>query len=198
MKLQNIIDDKTVWPIIISNLTTIVFAILGKWNVFEIMLVYWLQSIIIGLFNIIHILLLKEFAIDGHLNISRLIRLGIAALFTVHYSIFHFVYIMFLFYLGFNESISTLTGVLLSQLPLTLLFFFSYLYDFIKNDMKDSKATLGSLMFKPYVRIIPMHLTIIFGMGFNYILGGGTLVIFMFLKTIVDIMIRSKEQSIQG
>ena len=48
------------------------------------------------------------------------------------------------------------------------------------------KPNLGTLMFLPYLRILPMHLTIIFGM-----IGGSTfsILFFMSLKTAADVLL---------
>jgi len=59
---------------------------------------------------------------------------------------------------------------------------FFYRYN-LQNDFKDQKPNLGTIMFYPYLRIIPMHLTIIFGSMLNT---GGAVFLFMLLKTFAD------------
>ena len=53
------------------------------------------------------------------------------------------------------------------------------------------KPNLGKLMFLPYLRIIPMHLTIIFG-----IMGDSTfsIVFFVALKTVADILLDKSDR----
>lgn len=46
-------------------------------------------------------------------------------------------------------------------------------------------------MFYPYARIIPMHLTIIFGPAFNL-----SLPLFLLLKTIADVIMHSVEYNV--
>jgi len=46
-------------------------------------------------------------------------------------------------------------------------------------------------MFFPYARIIPMHLTIIFGM----LLGKGAIVLFLTLKTLADMIMHVLEHN---
>jgi len=55
------------------------------------------------------------------------------------------------------------------------------------------KPNLGKLMFLPYLRILPMHLTIIFG-----IIGGSTFSILFFvaLKTIADVLLGRFDRNI--
>lgn len=82
----------------------------------------------------------------------------------------------------------------------TVMFFISYLVEFInsKNDATADLPNLGKLMFAPYVRIIPMHLTIIFG-GFIAAAGSffsadtnlAIIVLFTVIKTVVDLLTHS-------
>ena len=46
-------------------------------------------------------------------------------------------------------------------------------------------------MFYPYARIIPMHLTIVF--GFNF---GGALILFLVLKTFADVIMHIVEHNV--
>lgn len=75
------------------------------------------------------------------------------------------------------------------------IFFARYLIDFIRSRGAGRKdiPNLGALMFAPYPRIVPMHLTIILG-GFVGAVGSfstGTnliiLVIFAAIKTVVEL-----------
>lgn len=49
-------------------------------------------------------------------------------------------------------------------------------------DFRDKKPNLGTLVFYPYLRIIPMHLTILWGTQ----MGGGAMLFFMLIKTVAD------------
>ena len=51
-----------------------------------------------------------------------------------------------------------------------------------RTDFRQKKPNLGTLMFYPYLRIIPMHLTIVMG-GAVF---EGALLLFMVLKTLAD------------
>ena len=68
---------------------------------------------------------------------------------------------------------------------------------YFKN--KPQKRNIGELMFFPYARIIPMHLTIIFGgiFLFSGIASTFVLILFLGLKTVADLVmhfIEHKEQ----
>lgn len=73
-----------------------------------------------------------------------------------------------------------------------LLFFINHLFSYFYNRPKDTKKqNIGSLMFYPYARIIPMHLTIIFGSSF-----GGALPLFLVLKTFADAIMHVVEHNV--
>lgn len=122
--------------------------------------------------------------------------------------IFHLGYMVFLIGVvlaGKFIEISGLTGtfiekygnapslVELKNVFLTaLIFFLNHLFSYLYNRPKDTKKqNIGSLMFYPYARIIPMHLTIIFGPACNL-----SLPLFLLLKTIADVIMHSVEHNV--
>ena len=48
---KNLFYDFSFWTLLFSNLITIFFATRDGWSLSTIMLIYWFQSVIIGLFN---------------------------------------------------------------------------------------------------------------------------------------------------
>ena len=106
-----------------------------------------------------------------------------ATFFALHYGIFHFVYFMFLWQqqplnvLSLNEAILMMLGLSAFVGSHS----FSYMHN-LRADFRQKKPNLGTLMFYPYLRIIPMHLAIIFGGAIE----GMGLIIFMGLKTLAD------------
>jgi hypothetical protein len=81
-------------------------------------------------------------------------------------------------------------------------FFISYLIEFINSRKEEQEVlpNLGKLMFAPYARIIPMHLTIILG-GFIGAAGSffsadtnlAIIVLFTSIKTVVDLITHSAD-----
>jgi hypothetical protein len=82
----------------------------------------------------------------------------------------------------------------------TGMFFISYLIEFInsRKEQTDELPNIGAIMFAPYARIIPMHLTIIFG-GFIGAAGSffstntnvAVITLFIGIKTVVDLITHS-------
>lgn len=192
--------------LIFSNLLVIFFAIVDSISANEVMWIYWTQSVIIGIFNFIKMITLKDFSTEGfkqgnkQMPPTRATAISSAVFFLFHYGFFHFVYAIFLG--GFSQfsnsgSSSFSTSYFIYSAGM---FFISYLIEFI-NSRKVQNAeppNIGYLMFAPYARIIPMHFTIIFG---GFIGAAGSLfaaktdlaIIFLFtgIKTLVDVITHS-------
>ena len=191
------------WTLLISNLLIAVFAILENQSALNVLWVYWFQSVIIGVFNFFKIISLKEYNVDGLKMNNKLVtksnsaKVGIAVFFLFHYGFFHFVYAVFLLTFITMPEISS-GGIDMTFILITsLVFFVNYLGEFVFNFKRDQQTVqnLPKLMMSPYKRIIPMHLTIILS---GFVMAGGIfgitninagiLLIFMFLKTFIDLL----------
>lgn len=188
--LKSIILDASLRSLVLSNLITIFLAISQNWNILTVMWVYWIQSMIIGFFNFIRIISLKQFSTEGMtvngspIEPSAGNKIFYAIFFAFHYSGFHFVYALFL--KGYPENLIDFNSVLFAS----GIFFLNHMFSYFYNKKKDTpKENLGRLMMFPYTRILPMHLTIIFGS----FLEKGMLIIFLLLKTVADLIMHIKE-----
>jgi hypothetical protein len=80
-------------------------------------------------------------------------------------------------------------------------FFMNHFFSFRINSRADSARTdIGRLMFFPYIRIMPMHLTIILGTFVMLLLRNqfaeyAVLVFFLALKTIADVRMHILEHA---
>ena len=146
------------------------------------------------------ILQLKEFSTEGFkingrpAQPTQATKLFTAFFFLFHYGLFHFVYLIFLLTGTFAKAYGNVpNSVELKYIALTsLLFFISHLFSFFYNGPQDTKKqNIGSLMFYPYARIIPMHLTIVAGSVF-----GGALFFFLVLKTFADAIMHIVEHNV--
>jgi len=202
---QGLVDsfqkDSSAKVLVLSNLITIVLAVVFSWSIMIILWSYWLQSIIIGFFNFFKILTLKEFSTDGYKSNGREVpattgtKIGTAFFFAFHYGMFHLIYSFFL--LGFSFASSGISFEEIGFVFLSgIIFFVNHLFSFLYFKSKpQKKQNIGAVMFFPYLRIIPMHTTIIFG-GMFLFTGIGSafvLVLFLSLKTIADLAMHSIE-----
>jgi len=64
-------SDLSGWTLILSNLLAVYFAVREDWSLPTTMLIYWCQSSIIGFFNFVKILSLKQFSTKGPLINER-------------------------------------------------------------------------------------------------------------------------------
>jgi len=93
--------DSSALFLLISNLITIFLAVYERWDLSEIMWIYWGQSVIIGYFNRKRILGLKEFSTSGfHINDqpvkpTKKTQKTTATFFAIHYGLFHLVFCFF-------------------------------------------------------------------------------------------------------
>jgi len=192
--------------LIFSNLLVIVFAVVDNLSAVDILWIYWTQSVIIGIFNFIKILSLKEFSTEGFRQGGKQVlptkgaKISTAIFFLFHYGFFHVIYAVFIGSFSTFGKIGNVGNDTNYILYASLTFFASYFIEFInsKNEQSDVLPNLGSLMFAPYARIIPMHLTIILG-GFIGAAGGllsantnlAIIILFAAIKTIVDLITHS-------
>jgi len=178
--------------LLLSNLLTIVVAILFRWSILTLLWGYWLQSIIIGLFTVVKLLMF------GYRNKHQ--RLLITAVrdsifFSVHYGIFHFIYLIFLYFFstsgssGFHFRQPDYIGITF----IGVLFFVNHLYSFLKNYILEKKRidlSTNQIFLEPYKRIFPMHLIIIAAGFFSAMVPSAEIpliIVFLLLKTLADL-----------
>lgn len=176
--------------LLLSNVIVIILAIVQRWEVSTVLWVYWMQSVIIGFFQFLRISSLKNFSTENFkINNQPVLptpqtKTFTALFFMFHYGFFHFIYAIFIFNFFTTQSLD------FSYLFIgALIFFINHFFSFYQNRIADEQKTqnIGTIMFAPYARIVPMHLIIIFGA----ILGQSALIIFLFLKTIVDLIMHT-------
>lgn len=181
--------DPSLWAIILGNFFSIAMAFFQEWPLYQTLWVYWSQSVIIGIINFYRIINLEKFTTKGLTINDKAVpettagKIQIASFFALHYGFFHFIYALFLW------TELPLINIPTKDIIFTALcicgFIGSHSYSFRYNanlDFKDKSPHLGTLMFYPYMRIIPMHLIIIFGAS----MGQAALIVFMILKTVAD------------
>lgn len=192
--------------LIFSNLVVIFFAVIDNLSALDILWIYWFQSVIIGVFSFIKIITLKDFSTEGFRRGNKTVlptkstKISTAVFFLFHYGFFHLGYAIFLMafpFSGITQPNEFKTSYFWFS---AILFFISYLVEFInsKKNISAELPNIGKLMFAPYTRIIPMHLTIIFG-GFIAMAGSVfsantdliVIILFTSIKTVVDLFTHS-------
>jgi hypothetical protein len=179
-----------------ANVVTLVLAITQHWDPATIVWTYWSQSVVIGIYNVIRIASLKQFSTTGFKINKRSVlptaatKTYTASFFAFHYGFFHFIYALFLWQILGQPNWLQLAGG-------GLIFLFNHSYSYIYHLQADRASTpnIGSIMFIPYVRIVPMHLAILFLNGLLTTTFG--LIGFWFLKTPADLIAHIAEHNLR-
>lgn len=196
--------------LIAANIVPLWGVMYAGWNMFTIMMLYWLESAIIGFFTVhkmrkaegetprslsnMQIELNGQSIQDIH-HQANAGKLFLIPFFMMHYGGFMFVHLIFVIILfgvipasQSQGGIFDLGGILLGTLSLILSHWVSYRANFLgRGEYKVVSA--GQLFISPYPRIIVMHMTVILGGFFVQSAGQsvGALAILVFLKTVVDL-----------
>lgn len=181
------------------------------WSVFEVLVVYWLESGIVGALNVPRILLAAGDERGDGSNVvlrinGRVVRpgdtgspwdnVGLAGFFLVHYGIFWVVHGVFVFVLPLFApgtaaewyGDASLATILLAAGSLLVSHAASFVTNYLWRE-EYRETTPGEQMFAPYGRVVVLHVTIIFGAFLIAMFGTPTvaLVLLIALKTVVDL-----------
>ena len=190
--------DESAAFLIVANLVTLIAAVWEGWDLRDVMFIYWAQSVIIGFFSCRRILALQDYSTDGFelgdqpVEPTKKTKRHAAFAFAAVYGGFHLCYVSFLLPRFFQWSGWELWGIWLCVGVFALNHRFSFHHN-VKRDL-DRKPNIGTLVFFPYLRILPMHLTIIFGIGFLRS-KPPAVVLFLVLKTVVDLLMHLIEHA---
>jgi Family of unknown function (DUF6498) len=153
----------------------------GEFN--SIVWIFFLQSVIIGFFNFLNLLTIKNpdeksLSHDGE-PVSKNTVGCMAFFFLVHFGGFHFAYMIFLF-VEFTQNVDVSFVLITASI-----FLAESTIRFIRTRTNPSteKVHVGKLFVTPYLRIVPMHLMILL----PSILGLSASAIFLILKAVADV-----------
>lgn len=216
--------DAAVRGILIANGFTLAMAVWQGWSVLQLLWPFWMQSLIIGWYARQRILKLTQFCTKGVKVNDRAVdptpetQRDAANFFALHYGFFHLGYFVFLaaFTLtsdaqGFievtNEGTGQVSQVQIGRVhPLDFVIYLGLAWGFWQSHRASHREhvaadlgntpNLGTLMFLPYARIVPMHLCIILAIPLG---GAGAIWFFVLLKTGADVLMhRIEHRLLQG
>lgn len=191
-KLKQIFFYPSSLSLILVNIIPLWGVIWREWDIFSIMILYWLESAVVGFFNILKMEKINSYKFTP-----------LVPFFIVHYAIFMFVHLFFILKF-FQANLGQVTEYLeaakivfkyLESLFVSTAFLFlshglSFMFNFIRK-REFINFSLRQQMILPYKRIIIMHLVIILvAIGFVYNDYNQTLsavVFLVVLKTIFDL-----------
>lgn len=190
-------SPKSLWLLIFANLVPLAGVYLLDWRVGDIMLLFWIESAIVGFYNV-----LKMFRIAGALAVFYTL------FFIAHFGAFMAVHLMFLFGLfidpdGTTSTLSDVVRIFGSLWIAILALFISHGFSYAENFLGRREynfLTITQQMHKPYSRIIAMHVTLIVG-GFLVLALDApilALTLLILLKMAVDSAAHLREHNAAG
>lgn len=197
--------------LVLMNLLPVFGVLVFGWRVFDVMILFWLENIVIGLFNVVRmgtrLVLMRDFA-----------ALMLIPFFTFHYGAFcagHGLFVLALF--GGEGSgpiragdvsfgpfgvlsivqklLSAQEGFLFALIGLVASHFVSFVVNFLGRG-EYRRINAGDLMHGPYKRIVVLHVAIILGAFAVTAFGQPVfaLLVLIALKTAIDAFSHLKER----
>ena len=195
----------SVRSLIATNLALLVVAMILQWSVYEMVMVFWVENLVIGVFFIIKIYnAITEGSKIGFTSIF--LGLAVCGFFCLHYMFFCFGHAVFIIALLGDGSLDggPISGTLSAIDP--LIFWISFGLLFISHGIsyktnfldkgENRKVEMKDLMMGPYRRILLVQFFVLvcgvlFVIGFLFIEGRPNSLLFLpafvLLKIVVDL-----------
>lgn len=203
MKRRPLFTDPGFWLLIGVNVY-LVYHYYQHPEIFTTLIwLYWAQSVLLGIFNFFDMITTKrliplknsepnalealtvqnpEVTVEskGEPGYSKS-NIGMALFFAFHYGFFHIVYMVFI-------ATMKRSGPFQWEFfkYFLIAFFVGQVITFIQHKIRQRtmSANMGAMFFIPYIRIVPMHLTILL----PAFLGISNMGIFLILKSLADVI----------
>ena len=205
------------FALLAANSIPLVGVIFLGWDVFSIVLLYWAENLAVGFYNVLKMAFVKVDQPKDHLG-----KLFFIPFFCVHFGGFtaaHGMFILLIFKKGSGEFMSEnpwpcflvflqllfnvikqVYAIIPADMKFALLALFvshgiSFVYNyFLKGECK--RESINSLMGKPYVRVVVLHITVLVGGFLSMALGepAALLFVLVILKIGLDVNFHLRER----
>jgi hypothetical protein len=185
--------DISLWSLILWNLLTIAWAVIARWSLGSLLMVYWCQSLILGFFWFLRIIILPDFYVpqqQEHLSMEEAFqdKATASAVFIAIYAILH-VFAGFVLYQRLGPvrtgGILIVAGIFFVSQCFTL----SRTVTWISGERPTSNIVLF-----PYIRVIPMFVPLIV-MAATHTIETAPLIMFLLAKALADGIMHVVERS---
>lgn len=207
-------DRASVISLLVANFVPILMAIVFRWDVAGVVMFYWFENLIVGFYAILRMAFAKGDGL-GEIEMKGVgtTKFFLIPFFTAHYGIFCLVHGSFIFMFAglsrsggffgsssiesdfnpFSAALESLDiGVVISLLFLLASHGISFKRNYIdRGEYKQAHPILE--MFRPYKRIVLLHVCIIFGGILTFLLGSfmPLVILLMVGKTLLDLALHS-------
>lgn len=195
--------DISTAALVIANALPVVGVLFLRWKVFPLILLYWLENVVVGAFNVLRLAVANPKDPAGWLG-----KLFFIPFFCIHYGMFIFVHGVLLFaFFGRDVTGDTFpvpfgvpaairrTGIEFAVLAIVVSHGVSFLTNYIRGG-EYQRVSLQQLMHQPYNRVVVLHMAILGG-GFAMMALGSPmygLLLLIVLKTATDIAAHRAER----
>jgi hypothetical protein len=188
-----------------ANLIPVAGVLLGGWSVFALIVLFWMENVIVGVFFVLRMLLA-----DPRDPVLWAGKLFMVPFFCFHYGMFTAIHGSFVFGLFGGKDYDTIgldvvqpalravadVGLWLPLAALLASHGFSFLWNYLwRGEFR--RAQLMRLMVKPYGRVVVLHVGIILGGIATLALGSPlwALLVLLAMKIGLDLKAHLKEHS---
>ncbi len=191
----------SILTLLITNSIPLVGVLYYQWNVFSLMIAYWLENAVIGVFTVLKMQKARggmigesvyQMKVNGELVTPDTSKMGSGAqaffipFFMMHFGMFTAVHGIFVIAFFFSPDASFL-GILLTFLSMIFSHYVSYQMNYL-GKAEYLTTSVGKLFVIPYPRVIVMHLVVILGgmLAMNH-QTTAALVLLVALRTLADV-----------
>jgi hypothetical protein len=188
--------------LLIANAIPIVGVLFFGWTVFPLVLLYWLENVVVGGYNVAKLLLAQP-----RQPVYWLGKAFLVPFFLAHFGGFtyvHGVLVLALFGPKTAQPFDLLhvvpTAIRANQLgwsvvSLIISHGLSFYWNYIQSGEYE-RASLNALMMQPYGRVMVLHFTVLFGGWIVMLLGSPllALVLLVIIKTAADLRAHGAER----
>jgi len=179
--------------LVAANLVPVAGVLLFGWDLGKLMVLFWAESGIIGLYNLLRMAVVQRWAV-----------LFTGPFFIGHFGAFMAVHFLFVYELfvarstGADSSLAEVVRFLFPLWPALLALLLShglsFFYNFLGRGEYRGKG-IREQMAEPYGRVMIMHVTVIIGGGLSLMLGSpdAALLLLVALKVTADITAHRKQ-----
>ena len=186
----------------LANALPIAGVLLLGWKVFPLVLLYWLENVVVGGFNVGKLLLARPQ--EPAYSVGKLFLIPF---FILHFGMFTLLHGVFVFALFGAKTLPRFDS--LAELPAAIRAYhlgwgvlalvvshgLSFYWNYFQNG-EYRRASLPILMIQPYARLVVLHLAVLFGGWIVLTLGSPllALLVLVALKTAADVRAHQAER----
>src|SRR5438477_11617913 len=192
----------SLFALVLANAVPIAGVLFLGWTVFPLLLLYWLENVVVGGYNVAKMLLAQP-----REPMYWLRKAFLVPFFVVHFGGFTYIHgVLVVAFFGpkgpdpFNLIPTVLSAIRANQLgwgvaSLVASHGLSFYWNYVRNG-EYQRASLNALMAQPYSRILVLHLTVLFGGWFVILLGSPllALVLLVMIKIAADLRAHQAER----